>query len=139
MLYIHFKLDKEAVRDRALREADEQARPVGGAIAGHGLGPRAPEGTRTMVGRSRPVAEVEVNPPPAYRMAVWHIGAPAVEIGDYIPICVRADGEELYYIRQYYENIPSCRALQENGTPVSNQWYGDIARFIVDHLPWRRE
>lgn len=59
----------------------------------------------------------------------WHIGQkvsiPKEELNQVIE--VQADGDELEHIRYQFQNIPHAKVRVCN-------WYGDIAKFIVNNL-----
>lgn len=64
----------------------------------------------------------------------FHVGGPLldyeakeiVQQSD-VEVIIQADGDELAYIKEYFQNIPSCR------NPVQI-WTGDIAKFIALNL-----
>ncbi len=58
----------------------------------------------------------------------WRVGESAPNIPENTIDSVQADGEELTYIRNNFQNIPICTHRHV----VS--WEGEMARFILRHL-----
>lgn len=71
----------------------------------------------------------------------WHINETLYSrersLHDYVATLVQADGHELDYVLDNYQNIPwASKKNEEHLQKIRVQrWRGDFAAFIVDHLP----
>jgi len=60
----------------------------------------------------------------------WHVGETLrVMNTENLVTEIQADGDELEYLKQNFENLPYSRLAR------AQNWYGDMAKFIANAIP----